>query len=126
MMGVEKLGTVIRLLICAIAICAPSWASAEAKLLGTAEIIQHLNDRFFQGRQDGTDWVQRFESDGTTTYSSGRSISKGRWKIETNLYCSIWGSETRWGCWQVAVEGEDFKFISLENPSDIWLAKRLP
>jgi hypothetical protein len=125
-MCVEKLRTIVRLLFCSFAICAPSLASADSKLLSTAEITQQLNNRFFQGRQDDTDWVQRFESDGTTTYSSGRSISKGRWKVETNLYCSIWGNETRWDCWQVSAKGDNFKFISVDKPSDIWAAKRLP
>ena len=116
----------LRWLMYVMVLCVPTLALAEPKVLGTAEIILELSDRFFQGKQDGADWVQRFEKDGTTTYSSGRSISKGRWKAEANLYCSLWGNETRWGCWQVSADGEDFKFVSADTPSDIWPAKRLP
>lgn len=115
-----------RLLLCLLVLFTPAVAQAEPKVLNKADIVQDLSDHFFQGKQNGADWVQHFETDGTTTYSSGRSISKGRWKAEGNLYCSLWGTETRWGCWHVSAEGEDFTFISQENPSDIWPAKRLP
>ena len=108
-----------RLLVFPIIASAPTWVFARPKLLGTAEIIQELTNHFFQGKQNSAEWVQRFEQDGTTNYSSGRSISKGRWKAEANLYCSLWSNESRWGCWQVFSEGVDFSFRSVGTPSEI-------
>ena len=84
----------------------------EQKLTG-AEIQTALSDHTLQGtREDGKQWQQIFQKGGATSYSVGSAQSQGRWEVRGDQYCSQWPPNESWTCYDMAVDADDYHFIS--------------
>ena len=69
------------------------------------EIVQALTARVL-GYPDRT--LQDFKAGGQTIAGTG----EGRWRVQGDLYCSVWPPSERWDCYDVArsVRGLDICF----------------
>ena len=80
----------------ALLVCLACPAAAEDWVALTGpEITQALTSRVL-GYPDGT--LQDFKSGGQTIAGSG----EGRWRVQGDLYCSVWPPSDRWSCYGVA------------------------
>lgn len=75
-----------------------------------AEIVTALTARHLVYEGGAT---QQFNADGSTIYEDG-SVSSGRWRVEGDLYCSVWPPSDRWTCYGVArsADGLDLQFVA--------------
>jgi len=97
-------------------------ATGPVRLMSGTEIRAALVDRMIQGEQNGQGWTQKFNGDGSTSFSFGRRISDGRWKIEIDDYCSQWPPSDAWECWKVETRPNGFAFVSRET-DEVWAAQ---
>ena len=80
----------------------------EERRLAADEIHEILAN----GRVSGKGFVQTFgdprgHDDASTTYWEGNNSSFGRWKVEADKYCSLWGSSGFWACYEMKVFQKD-------------------
>lgn len=71
------------------------------------EIAAALSGR--ELRYDNGAW-QRFNPSGRTRYNAG-SDSWGYWAVRGDRYCSQWPPGEQWACYDMARQGERFRFI---------------
>jgi len=87
-------------------------AAADWRKLDGPEITAALSARVL-GYPDGT--LQDFFADGRTL--SGSSF--GRWKVDSNRYCSIWPPSDIWTCYAVDADGLDIRFTAPDGTQSI-------
>ena len=88
-------------------------APAQEQRLSGVEIKTALSDHTLQGmREDGKPWQQIFQKSGVTFYSAGSAQSQGFWDVCGDQYCSQWPPNESWACYDMAVEADDYRFIS--------------
>jgi len=96
--------------------------TGPVRVISGAEIKTMLTDVMIQGEQNGRPWTQMFNRDGSTSFSFGRRISDGRWKIEIDDYCSQWPPSEVWECWMVETRPNGFAFVSRAT-GEVWAAR---
>ena len=88
-------------------------AFAQEQKLAGAEIKTALSDHALQGtREDGKQWQQIFQKSGVTFYSIGSAQSQGLWEVRGDQYCSQWPPNESWTCYDMALDADDYHFIS--------------
>lgn len=92
------------------------------RVMTGAEVKGMLTDVMMKGEQNGRFWTQMFNSDGSTSFSFGRRISDGRWKIEADDYCSKWPPSEVWECWKVETRSDGIAFVSRDT-GEVWPAQ---
>ncbi len=113
----------------AVAICCglgggPAGA-AGIELDGPA-IWQALEDRCVGGIQHGLVWQQDFRKGGMTIYrASGERPSEGRWRVNSDRFCSQWPPSRAWTCYAVIADGDDIAFVP-DDGGDVWHATIKP
>ena len=84
--------------------------AAEETLSGDA--IQSLLPTI---RALGKNTAQTFDEGGNTDYFSGGNLSKGRWSVQGDKYCSVWPPVTTWRCYGVAINREAGKIFWISD-----------
>lgn len=93
-----------------LAVAGPVLAGEGWTVLTGADIGAALTARHLAYEGGAT---QQFNADGSTDYDSG-SVSHGRWRVEGDLYCSVWPPSDRWACYGVerSADGLDLRFVA--------------
>ena len=105
------LGANLRLFLAAVVLSGAAFAQ-DQKLTGI-EIQAALSDHTLQGtREDGKLWQQIFQKSGATFYSVGSAQSQGLWEVRGDQYCSQWPPNESWTCYGMALDADDYYFIS--------------
>ncbi len=81
----------------------PAWAE-EVELTG-----QEISDILPKIIALGENTSQTFIATGSTTYIDRGRESKGRWRIQADLYCSQWPPSENWACYRVLVQRQPGK-----------------
>jgi hypothetical protein len=87
--------------------CLPAVVFADFIPLDDAEMTAALTDQALVY----PDAVQTFYASGRTLYDAGRP-SWGYWRVEAGQYCSQWPPSDLWACYDMARDGDVFRFIA--------------
>ncbi len=88
-------------------VCAGSAAAEEGwEPLTGAQIQDALTDR----RVTYAAAWQEFRASGRTLYNAGQD-SWGYWRVEGDMYCSLWPPSDLWACYAVARRGDVLRFV---------------
>ncbi|MDU8926490.1 hypothetical protein RXV86_03740 [Alisedimentitalea sp. MJ-SS2] len=83
-------------------VAADAWRAMSGQ-----QILEELTDRELV--YDGGAW-QRFNASGRTLYNAGTD-SWGYWSVRGDQYCSQWPPDAFWACYDMAMDGERFRFV---------------
>lgn len=104
----------------------PVMAEADEKSLSGAEIKSALSGNTAFGNQKGTAWKQYFDPGGDTLYiAEGSDPSPGRWKVEGDVFCSLWPPRSEWDCYDMTGADDNVTWI-YKGGGDPWPAKIVP
>ncbi|RBW53700.1 hypothetical protein [Ruegeria sp. A3M17] len=100
--------------------CAASMASAEEKLLSSADIETLFQGATIKGLHYGVETRQYFSTSGLTLWikEGDATPSEARYKIEDDQYCSSWTglwAEEEYGCFSVAQDADQGLYYFLSD-----------
>lgn len=84
--------------------------SAEWRMLSGAEITDALTERSLLYEAA----TQVFYASGRTLYNAGAD-SWGYWLVRGDQYCSQWPPSGLWDCYDVALNGDEVRFIGSDG-----------
>lgn len=94
------------------ALAEDGWQPLDGSEIAAALAARHL---VFDGGA-----TQQFDQDGSTTFGAG-SPSHGRWRVEGDLYCSVWPPSDLWTCYRVerSADGLDLRFTATDGSRSV-------